>query len=217
MADSAKISQEQNCEVAFAIFFEALKDRVVLYGPITGTKTSVPSPVQKAYVQGLGHFPPEGFALLSCHFHPPDSILIPSSSDLSNIQRSDLRQTDVGVRVVDVVALAKGDKNVDYLAMQQTNNNMFRSLYEYLSDRSLYFEPFTVFSEFRRRMNRFTFNKLFPDQPDFAEDLVFYADGCSQLDFLRLAKLLPPNYCEVFAQELEDTGFYRAHFGQKKV
>lgn len=186
-------------EIAFRVYLEQDRDRLNYSEPITGGKYSVPSPIRMA-----GIYPDGGVTLISCHFHPPGTLLIPSYEDLRLLRRYNLYQHVSGVRILDILGLANHE-DVELLMLQQTFTNKVNNLGG---------DP--VHSSFHAKMLEKTFIRFYPDQSDVVEELVYLCNSASDKNIARAKNLLPTDYAVILAEELERTGLYKASYKSLK-
>lgn len=209
---SADLSFSKSCEVSFGVFVDPTNNGLIYTEPIIGTERTVSCPT--SYARRLGIYPRSGYTLISCHFHPPDTVLIHSASDLANLERCNSAQN---VSIVDILAMARPNGDIDLIMLRQMQRGILRAVYNDFEDPNEFFYPHTIFERFRRNIVERTFSRVLPDQPDFRKELAAYADGCLKEDFVKLSKLLPPDYPSVFVEELELTGFYEALYKAKGI
>lgn len=212
--------------MAFRVDVMRDHNEVVYSKPVVGEKTKVSYPqVEQGVVAD--------YTLVMCHFHPPETVLIPSTNDFYNQHRRTVAQTFSRFKIIDVVGMADSEQSVELLLLQQTRQDILPALHRYLyppsESRASYLDHrdflkerhnslivYRVFERFRRKVVIQTLARLFLGQPDFIEDLIFESEGVSHGDYVRLAKCLPPTYVTILAEELERTGLYRASYKIQK-
>lgn len=203
LSSSADLSRHNNCEVSFGLI--ANEGDLFCIGPILGSDLSVESPTR--YAKRIGTYTSASNTLVSCHFHPSSTALIHSAADLSSLNRHNSGQE---VNIIDVLAMPAQSGDIDVIILRQKEKDLLRSIYNSFKDPSVLFVPDRIFDRFRRQLLERTFAGLFPDRPEFVEELLAYADGNIRSDFTYLSSMLPSNYPQVLVSELERTGFYEA-------
>ncbi len=159
------------------------------------------------YATRIGDRPRSGHALVSCHFHPPETVLMPSGNDLASSNRHNSRQSNSGIQIVDIVGLALSNGNIDLLLLQQTQADIQRPVYLYLEDPKEFFVPNIIFDHLLQTAIERTSSQLFPDDDNQAHEFI---SNVNLSDLPKFASKLPANYLDVFIKELEATGFYKA-------
>lgn len=174
-------------------------------GPILGSDLSVESPT--GYAKRVGTYTSASNTLVSCHFHPPDTVLIHSAADLSSLNRHNLGQE---VNIIDVLSMPAQSSDIDMIILRQNQKDLLRSIYNSFDDPSVFFVPDRIFDRFRRQLLKRTFAGLFPGKSELVDELFAYANGNLQSDFTYLSNMLPADYPQALVKELNETGFYEA-------